>query len=33
MPWVGGREDDRRLRKFLGQALAAALAVRRSSFR
>ena len=25
MPWVGGREDDRRLRKFLGQALAAGL--------
>lgn len=25
MPWVGGREDDRRLRKFLAQALAAAL--------
>ena len=25
MPWVGGREDDRRLRKFLTQALAAAL--------
>jgi outer membrane biosynthesis protein TonB len=25
MPWVGGAEDDRRLRKFLGQALAAAL--------
>jgi hypothetical protein len=25
MPWVGGREDDRRLRKFLGQAAAAAL--------
>ena len=24
MPWVGGRDDDRRLRKFLGQALAAA---------
>jgi hypothetical protein len=24
MPWVGGREDDRRLRKFLSQALAAA---------
>ena len=25
MPWVGGAEDDRRLRKSLGQALAAAL--------
>jgi hypothetical protein len=25
MPWVGGREDDRRVRKFLTQALAAAL--------
>ena len=25
MPWVGGNEDDRRLRKFLLQALAAAL--------
>ena len=25
MPWVGGAEDDRRLRKFLAQALAAAL--------
>jgi outer membrane biosynthesis protein TonB len=25
MPWVGGRDDDRRVRKFLTQALAAAL--------
>jgi hypothetical protein len=25
MPWVGGAEDDRRLRKFVAQALAAAL--------
>jgi len=25
MPWIGGAEDDRRLRKFLTQALAAAL--------
>jgi hypothetical protein len=25
MPWVGGADDDKRLRKFLGQALAAAV--------